>query len=117
PVPREPVARSAREVLRVRGGRHSGVLDRGPALADSRGLHAAGWPLYAHPGTRGTRLHRRSRLVRAARMAVGRAAHERARRVGRADPPLTTPPSRLRSARATGGWTSPLSPPCVSPRA
>src|SRR5207302_6232318 len=86
----------------------------------SRMLEAypAGWPVYSHPGTRGAyRLPRRPRLVRAAGMAVGRAADERARRIGRADPRLTTPRSRVRSARATGGWTSQLSPPCASPRA
>src|SRR5438445_6733362 len=100
-VPREPLARSAREVPRVRGGRHSGVLDRRPALADARGLQPAGWPVYSHPGTRGAyRLPRRPRLVHAAGMAVGRAADERARRIGRADPRLTTPRSRVRPARA-----------------
>src|SRR5439155_20398074 len=117
-VARGPAGRTAREVSRVRGGRRAGVWDPRPPLADARGVPTPGGPVYSHPGTRGAyRLPRRPRLVGAAGMAVGRAAHERARRIGRADPRLTTPPSRLRSARATGGWTSPLSPPCASPRA
>src|SRR5439155_25153078 len=69
-----------------------GVLDRCPALADARGRRPPEWPVYLRPGTRGAhRLQCRPRLVRAAGVAVGRAAHERGRRVGRADPRLTTP--------------------------